>query len=152
MKGRKPTPTALKVLAGNPGKRPLNKNEPKHAPRAPGCPTWLPAEAKAEWRRVVPQLDRVGTLALVDRAALTAYAQQWMMLFRAERDIQVRGLILEDGKRNPNILTAKDAATQIRLFAAEFGLTPSSRSRMETPVAPDARATPAGDKRARFLS
>ncbi|HZK10243.1 MAG TPA: phage terminase small subunit P27 family, partial [Clostridia bacterium] len=34
-RGRKPKPTALKVLEGNPGKRPLNKNEPQPERKAP---------------------------------------------------------------------------------------------------------------------
>ncbi|MEQ8198694.1 MAG: phage terminase small subunit P27 family, partial [Clostridiaceae bacterium] len=33
-RGRKPKPTAIKVLEGNPGKRPLNKNEPKPEKKA----------------------------------------------------------------------------------------------------------------------
>lgn len=151
MRGRKPTPTHLKALNGNPGKRPLNKNEPKYPPRAPACPTWLPREAKAEWRRVVPELDRQGMLAKVDRAALTAYCQQWATMVRAEQDIQKRGIVLEDGKRNPSVLTAKDSATQVRMFASEFGLTPSSRARLEAPVAPP--AAPGGQRGVeRYLS
>lgn len=45
-RGRKPTPTAIKVLEGNPGKRPLNANEPKPKKKAPRCPSWLEEEAK----------------------------------------------------------------------------------------------------------
>ena len=44
-RGRKPKPTALKVLEGNPGKRPLNENEPKPERKAPECPSWLEPEA-----------------------------------------------------------------------------------------------------------
>ena len=47
-RGRKPKPTALKVLEGNPGKRPLNENEPKPENKAPRCPSWLEQEAKNE--------------------------------------------------------------------------------------------------------
>ena len=39
-RGRKPKPTAVKQLEGNPGKRQLNANEPKPAARAPSCPKW----------------------------------------------------------------------------------------------------------------
>jgi P27 family predicted phage terminase small subunit len=150
-RGRKPTPTALKVVRGETRPSRLNKNEPKHAPRAPGCPSWLRPEAKAEWRRVVPELDRVGMLARVDRAALTAYCVCWALMVEADRDVQEHGVVLEEGKRNPSLLTAKDMATQVRLFAAEFGLTPSSRARMDAPVAPPAAG---GGPRAadRFLS
>ena len=45
-RGRKPKPTAVKVLEGNPGKRSLNTNEPKPVKKAPRCPAWLEDEAK----------------------------------------------------------------------------------------------------------
>jgi hypothetical protein len=32
MRGRKPKPTRIKALTGNPGKRPLNPHEPRPAP------------------------------------------------------------------------------------------------------------------------
>ena len=37
-KGRKPKPTAIKKLEGNPGKRKLNQNEPQPEKTAPECP------------------------------------------------------------------------------------------------------------------
>ena len=49
MRGRKPTPTAIKVLEGNPGKRPLNDREPQPPKKAPSCPKWLEPDAKREW-------------------------------------------------------------------------------------------------------
>ena len=45
-RGRKPIPTAIKELEGNPGGRPLNKREPKPVKKAPRCPVWLEDEAK----------------------------------------------------------------------------------------------------------
>ena len=49
-RGRKPTPTAIKELEGNPGKRPMNSAEPRPEKKAPPCPKWLEPEAKKEWR------------------------------------------------------------------------------------------------------
>ena len=45
-RGRKPKPTALKALEGNPGKRPLNEHEPMPPKATLRCPAWLEAEAK----------------------------------------------------------------------------------------------------------
>ena len=53
-RGRKPKPTALKMLEGNPGGRPLNTKEPKPEKKAPRCPSWLEDEAKKSgsvWRK-----------------------------------------------------------------------------------------------------
>ena len=44
MAGRKPKPTAIKKLEGNPGKRKLNTKEPIPAKGMPECPQWLLAE------------------------------------------------------------------------------------------------------------
>lgn len=46
IRGRKPKPTNLKVLEGNPGKRPLPTNEVKPQKKAPRCPQWLEEDAK----------------------------------------------------------------------------------------------------------
>ena len=51
-RGRKPKPTAMKELEGNPGKHPMNTSEPKPNKKAPACPKWLEPEAKKEWRRL----------------------------------------------------------------------------------------------------
>ena len=48
MAGRKPKPTAVKELEGNPGKRKLNRKEPKPDKGMPTCPEWLLPEAKEE--------------------------------------------------------------------------------------------------------
>ena len=45
MPGPPPKPTKLKLLAGNPGKRPLNENEPEPEAVAPSVPAHLDDEA-----------------------------------------------------------------------------------------------------------
>ena len=74
-RGRKPTPTALKVLEGNPGKRKLNDNEPRPEKKAPSCPKWLEPEAKKEWRRLAKKMEQMGVLTEVDMAAFAGYCQ-----------------------------------------------------------------------------
>ena len=76
-RGRKPTPTAIKELEGNPGKRPLNSNEPKPDTTAPKCPKWLEPEAKKEWKRLSIEMERIGILTKVDMAAFAAYCQAY---------------------------------------------------------------------------
>ena len=41
MRGRKPIPTELKRLNGNPGKRPLSDKEPQPEPKLPRAPSFL---------------------------------------------------------------------------------------------------------------
>ena len=58
--GPPPTPTNLKLLRGNPGKRKLNTNEPDPAPAIPPCPGHLDKVAKKEWRRISKELLALG--------------------------------------------------------------------------------------------
>lgn len=74
-RGRKPKPTHLKLVTGNPGKRALNENEPKPPPSLPSPPSHLDEEARLEWERLSEQLYALGCLSEIDRAALAAYVQ-----------------------------------------------------------------------------
>lgn len=134
MAGRRPKPTALKELAGNPGKRALNKNEPKFS-GLPTCPSHLDKQAKAEWKRVSKELSAVGLLTAVDRAALAAYCQCWSRWVQAEQKIQETSLVVKAAKsgypiQNPFVSIANTALDLMKKFLTEFGLTPASRSRL----------------------
>jgi P27 family predicted phage terminase small subunit len=142
MAGRKPKPTALKELAGNPGKRSLNKNEPRFGGIAK-CPSHLSKLAKAEWRRVSPELEASGLLTSVDRAALAAYCSSWARWVDAEEHLQKDGMAFASPKSgylvpSPYVSISNTALDAMRKFASEFGMTPSSRSRLhvETPTKP----------------
>lgn len=140
-RGPKPKPTHLRVLEGNPSKRPLNTNEPKPAPIAPQCPDWLDDEAKAEWNRVEPELERLGLLTVVDGTALAGYCQTYARWRQAEEILQKHGLTMEimtkgGGtylQQRPEVAIAQKSLQLIKAFCAEFGLTPSARSRMTLP-------------------
>ena len=146
MKGRKPTPTNLKVLHGNPGKRPLPENEPKPEPIAPKCPTWLHKDAKKEWKRIAPQLEKLGLLTQVDMAALAGYCESWAQYKRSIEFIHKHGEVYpikdDEGRvkylqQVPQVSIANKALQQVRAFCAEFGMTPSARGRMSVPGAED---------------
>lgn len=119
-----PKPTALKLLEGNRGKRPINKDEPKPRPVAPKRPEWLPAEGKREWERVAPELERMGLLTVVDGAALASYCIAWSQVVKAQEKLTRDGLI------SPYFTVQHRALDAVRKFCVEFGFTPSSRGRM----------------------
>lgn len=73
MRGRRPKPTRLKVLTGNPGKRALNEAEPRPEPEIPDCPPELGPIARREWERLVAELAPLRILTQLDRAALATY-------------------------------------------------------------------------------
>lgn len=94
-RGRKPTPTAIKELEGNPGKRPLNEKEPKPQKKAPTCPKWLDPEAKKEWRRLAKQMEKLGIQTEVDMAAFVGYCQSYSRYVEAEEFISQHGTIVK---------------------------------------------------------
>ena len=137
-RGPAPTPTNLRVLRGNPGKRALNQNEPKPDADRPACPRWLAPEAKAEWRRVLPQLEATGILTIVDRASLATYCQAWARYVEAERMLSQYGAVLKAEHSDyvqvsPYQTISRQSSQIVKAFATEFGLTPGSRSRITVP-------------------
>ncbi|UWU89762.1 phage terminase small subunit P27 family [Bradyrhizobium sp. CB1015] len=86
------------------------------------APTWLSKHAKAEWRRVMPELARRRILTVADLGSLESYCvamgrvRQLETLLRTEIDLK--------------LLRAQDKSmVTARQLAAELGLTPVSRSR-----------------------
>jgi P27 family predicted phage terminase small subunit len=137
--GRPPKPTALKILGGNPGKRPLNSLEPRprSSAKVPRPPSFLSKEAKKEWRRVAPGLHEMGLLTEVDVAALAAYCQAFARWQVAEQMLTDEGMtfVTEKGYvgQHPAVAIARQSWQVIKQFAAEFGMTPSARGRMTLP-------------------
>lgn len=133
-RGRKPKPTAVKELEGNPGKRALNEFEPKPKKKAPKCPTWLDSEAKKEWRRVAKQLEELGVLTEVDMAAFAGYCEAYARWKEAEEFISKHGTIVKTPsgywQQVPQVSIAQTYLKIMIKFCEQFGLTPSSRSRI----------------------
>ncbi|MGB7479863.1 MAG: P27 family phage terminase small subunit [Burkholderiaceae bacterium] len=120
--GTRSKPTALKLLAGNPGKRPLNVNEPMPRRAVPVCPDWMPAEGRKEWARTVPELDRLGLLTCVDTVVLEAFCATYAEFVETVRTGQpLKAAML----------------AQLRIYCVELGLTPSARSKMAAPKKDD---------------
>ena len=133
-RGRKPKPTAVKVLEGNPGKRQLNELEPKPEKKAPKCPVWLDKEAKKEWRRISKQLEELGILTEVDMAAFAGYCKAYSRWKEAEEFISKHGTIVKTPsgywQQVPQVSIAQTYLKIMIKFCEQFGLTPSSWSRI----------------------
>ncbi len=134
-RGFAPEPTALKKIKGNPGRRPLNEEEPEPTPERLGCPEELNGEAAVEWHRMVDELYACGLLTKVDRAALMAYCMAYARWIVAEKNLRRTGTLVKrkDGAPmlSPYLAVVNDALKHMLAFMREFGLTPSSRSRLK---------------------
>ena len=131
-RGPKPKPTKLKKLEGVRTDR-INENEPQPGAGKVTCPGFLSKEAKAEWRRIAPELTRLGLLTPLDRAAFAAYCESYARWVRAEILLE-KGIVVRGSKGqmivSPLVWISTSASKMMLKFAIEFGLTPSSRSRL----------------------
>lgn len=140
--GPKPTPTNILELHGS-WRAKVRKNEPKPTTSAPSCPGHLTKEAKSEWKRITPQLKKLGLLAKIDRAALAGYCQSWARWVKAEKEIAKMGEVVKSPSgypiQNPWLAISNRALKQTESFIKEFGLSPSARTRVdiEKPYEPD---------------
>lgn len=140
-RGTRPTPTKLKILKGNPGRRPLNPHEPApRARRSLAPPAWLEGAAAAEWRRLAPVLFRLGLLTEIDDAALAQYCELWARWRQAETALRKHGMVIAGNKGtpvlSPYVAIANRALSQMRALLIEFGMTPSARTRVKTDAGP----------------
>jgi P27 family predicted phage terminase small subunit len=135
MRGRKPKPTLYKELAGNPGHRPLNDREPVPPSELPECPEHLQGEARSEWFRIGGALKVMDLLTSADHALIEAYCVTYARWLDAEEMVKKYGIIVKSPNKgfpmtSPYLHVANSSMEQLRKLAVEFGLTPSSRSRI----------------------
>lgn len=135
MKGRKPKPTALKLLNGNPGRRPLNKLEPTPEPGIPDPLAQLTPEGMDHYRALTERLSAVRVLTVNDGPALSGLAQSIADYEQATGELARMGkVILTDrgAVKNPWTTIQKQAFDQMQKGFTDFGLTPASRSRLQS--------------------
>jgi len=137
--GRKPKPTQVKLLNGNPGKRPLNEREPEYPVGLLDAPRNLSDVGRKEWLRVGNLLCQQRVLTQADFAVLAVYCwnfQEWIRVTNAFKNGKARMIAA-----TPNGYEAVSAffviegrlEKQMMSAAVELGLTPSSRSRIKGP-------------------
>ena len=132
-----PKPTALRILEGNPSKRPINKNEPKPK-QGTSAPASLGKEAKTEWRRVYKELSNLGIVTKLDRGILATMCIAWGEIVQMNKRINKDGMLLtgvnDHGdtviRRHPAVMVRKEAMVQYVKSAGELGCTPSARTRL----------------------
>jgi P27 family predicted phage terminase small subunit len=134
MRGRKPLPSNVVKLRGNPGKRRLNDAEPRPASRVPACPAGLGEEASKEWQRLSKPLAELGLLTELDRGPLAAYCQAHALWLEAVAAIARYGTMVKSPNGypmpSPYVAVANKQVEIMVRIAAEFGMTPSSRTRI----------------------
>jgi P27 family predicted phage terminase small subunit len=154
MPGFPPAPARLKLIRGNPGRRPIRPEpEPPSIEVCPDPPPFVAGYAAEEWRRVAHDLHVIGLLRGVDLQILAGYCQNfaiWRTAIEtladvAAKDPVMHGLLIRsaDGtpRRNPLVKVAADAGADMLRFANDLGIGPAARARLaasgwEPPRAP----------------
>jgi P27 family predicted phage terminase small subunit len=136
-----PTPIKLRLLRGNPGRRPIPREpQPKSAAKCPEPPAYLSEYAVQEWRRVSGELWRLGLLTILDETSLAAHCCAYGTWRLAEEKLAGQELVGPGSERNqvPNPLQkiAAQAARDLIKFGAEFGLSPCARARVSAGLPP----------------
>ena len=134
----KPKPTVLRLLEGNPGKQPINMNEPKPDSQIPKCPGWLEDEAKIEWARMAPILGKLRVLTEADITGFIGYCQSWARYVEAEKYLSDNDTVFvtDTGymQQVPQVGMSQKYLKLCQSFMTEFGLTPSSRGKLSSPA------------------
>lgn len=152
-RGPKPQSNVIKLLRGNPGRRTLDLSDGVQPEVAvPDVPAHLSFDARKEWRRITVELESVGLISRLDRAALAIYCQTWGRLVLAEKALAAKQKqAKEDGldeadavftQQTPTGFVRESALFRVvgklqqdcDRYLASFGMSPSSRSRVKASV------------------
>lgn len=158
MRGRKPKPTALKLVGGNPGKRPLPSSEPIPPAGALERPEYLDPIAAEMWEWLSPRLTASKIARPIDSSAVAQYCVTYSEWRKAAEFLAKNGSVRPvyrairkaDGSEELRIVDSKEwpQAKQIRnlgvllaKLASELGITPASRARVISSDEPGAKGT-----------
>lgn len=134
MAGRRPKPSHLKVVTGNPGKRKLNDKAPRPAREIPDPPAHLTDWGKVAWGKLTVLLDGMGVLTVADGLALERLCDIYADILQLRNTIAVEGrtytVQTDNGfliKPHPAVAMLADADRRFKSYLVEFGLTPAAR-------------------------
>lgn len=159
-RGPKALPANVHLLRGNPSKLSAADLTEGLQPEVeiPNCPRHLLPEARKEWKRITPELERYGLISKLDRAALALYCQAYARWVWAEEQMaraqdlaaskraeaEAKGQAYDGGDGltvmtpsghmtySPHWVIGNKAQQQVKEFLAQFGLSPSSRTSVST--------------------
>jgi P27 family predicted phage terminase small subunit len=134
VRGRKPTPTCLKLLQGNPGKRAINHNEPMPGgDLAAAPPRWLTKGQKECWRNALKH-SPPGLLKCIDSDMLAIWAVAADLHRIAALEVEKDGAIINSKAgvtyQNPYLSIQNKQAEIMLKIGAELGFYPLSRRRV----------------------
>jgi P27 family predicted phage terminase small subunit len=126
-------PIDLKLLEGNPGKRPIKKQKKIDANNLK-CPIWLCSEAKEEWKIILRILKKLNLISTLDKTILAMYCQNYARWKQAEEELNSEKLKTL-GQRgpiiNPLVKISQSYQTRMKISIEKLGLSPSDRANLD---------------------
>ena len=149
MAGRGPKPKSKQVLEmrGNYNHH-SDKEKPATRVGCPNIPKFLDPIAKQIWRRLAPQLEKIGTIAMVDQFTFANYCQAYSRLLEIEKYLNEHGQLEEveipfseglfggmttETRVRPQANLAIKLRDQVQKLQKDFGLSAKDRSTIILP-------------------
>jgi len=148
MRGRKPAPYKLKVLAQSaPGYDRGGHAIKVPPPFAKGCvqkPSDLSPDASWFWDQVVPELERLEIVGQANVGGLVAMSESYSRMMEGTRLIRVEGVMGRDPDkgRHPAIGVVEESARNLRGYLASFGLLPADEVRLGLKKSTEEKSNP----------
>lgn len=102
------------------------------------APAQLDAAMRAFTDRYLPLLQEMQIFTDVDQAAFEMMSLHYATAWRAAELLQKSGLVIKDKlgqmHKHPALQLMRDNSALFRAYAAEFGMTPSARARIQVPL------------------
>ena len=135
-----PKPTALKLLEGNLGKRPLNEDEPKPKRVIPSKPSHLDGKARKYWKKFAPMVFDLGLLTEQDGPSFGEICQMYSEIQVLTKEIEQEGRIFikvsvdgagiehQEAKSNPKVGMLRDLRKEFRYVMVCVKLPPDKKA------------------------
>lgn len=135
MRGRKPLPRNLKLVTGAVRKDRDNPDEPILEVKIPDPPAHLTDTERDVFVNMAGKLARMRVMTEADADALGFYAERWCTWLEAKENIAQTGLLTRSPNGfpmpNPYVSIMNKAQADCMKILIEFGMTPSSRTRVK---------------------
>ena len=135
MPSPRPLPTNLKVLRGTAQPCLINEKEPRPKKlKTISPPAYLTRKEKTCWRKTITDLQKAGIVTTIDVTSLAGYCRAWVGYQKESEIVEKEGTVtkgcLGNPIINPHFRAANDFFKQLLQLWREFGMTPSSRTRI----------------------
>ena len=145
MANPKPEPSKITELKGNPGRKKVNRDEPKYTKADEAAPKMLDKIGKELWLKVMKEMRAQGVLTKCDEALLFRYCEEWSTYIRAIKELKKKKnkelmTVAKSGYMSPNpyISMKRESSRILKTLESELGFSPTSRTKVAaTPTTPD---------------